>query len=74
MTVTATRTFEVRNPATTEVIAQVPNATSADAVAAVDAAAAAFPAWAATAPRVRAEILRRAYELIVADTERLAAL
>ncbi|WP_248580912.1 NAD-dependent succinate-semialdehyde dehydrogenase [Nocardioides sp. InS609-2] len=74
MTVTATRTFEVRNPATTEVIAQVPNATSADAVAAVDAAAAAFPAWAATAPRARAEILRRAYELIVADTERLTAL
>lgn len=74
MTVTATRTFEVRNPATTEVIAQVANATSADATAAVDAAAAAFPAWASTAPLVRAEILRQAYDLIVADTERLAAL
>ena len=48
--------------------------TAVEATAAVDAAAAAFPAWAATAPRVRAEVLRRAFELIVADTERLAAL
>lgn len=74
MTVTATRTFEVRNPATTEVIAHVANGTAADATAAVDVAAAAFLAWAATAPRVRAEILRRSYELMLADTERLAAL
>ncbi|WP_020384936.1 NAD-dependent succinate-semialdehyde dehydrogenase [Kribbella catacumbae] len=74
MTITTTATFEVHDPATTRVIAEVADATTADATAAVDAAAAAFPAWAATAPRVRAEILRRAYELIVADTDRLAAL
>jgi succinate-semialdehyde dehydrogenase / glutarate-semialdehyde dehydrogenase len=73
-TVSLTATFQVHNPATTEVIAEVQDGTSVDATAAVDAAAAAFPAWAATAPRVRAEVLRRAFELIVADTERLAAL
>ena len=67
-------TFQVHNPATTDVIAEVPDGTSVEATAAVDAAAAAFAAWAATAPRVRAEVLRRAFELIVADTERLAAL
>ncbi|MDZ5623566.1 NAD-dependent succinate-semialdehyde dehydrogenase [Nocardioides bizhenqiangii] len=67
-------TFEVRDPATTQVIAVVPDGTAADATAAVDAAAAAFPSWAATAPRVRAEILRRAYELIVDDSDRLTAL
>ncbi|WP_109508270.1 NAD-dependent succinate-semialdehyde dehydrogenase [Nocardioides speluncae] len=73
-TSTATRRFEVRNPATTEPIASVPDGTAADATSAVDAAAGAFPAWSATAPRVRAEVLRRAYELIVDDTDRLAAL
>jgi succinate-semialdehyde dehydrogenase/glutarate-semialdehyde dehydrogenase len=73
-TATATATFEVCNPATTEVVAVVPDGTTSDATAAVDAAAAAFPAWAATAPRARAEVLRRAYELVVADAERLAAL
>lgn len=71
---TATRTFAVRDPATTEVVAVVPDGDAADATAAVDAAAAAFPAWSATAPRVRAEVLRRAYEAIVADADRLAAL
>jgi len=71
---TSTATFAVRNPATTEVIARVADGTAVEARAAVDAAASAFPSWAATAPRVRAEVLRRAYELIVADTDHLAAL
>ncbi|MEV6417768.1 NAD-dependent succinate-semialdehyde dehydrogenase [Kribbella sp. NPDC051718] len=66
--------FAVYNPATEAVIAEVPNGTAADATAAVDAAAKAFPDWAATAPRVRAEVLRKAYELIIADTDNLAAL
>jgi len=71
---TSTATFEVHNPATTEVIAEVPDGTADEARAAVDAASAAFPAWASTPPRVRAEVLRRAFELMVAGTERLAAL
>jgi succinate-semialdehyde dehydrogenase/glutarate-semialdehyde dehydrogenase len=69
-----TSTFAVHDPATTEVVARVADGTAVEARAAVTAAAAAFPAWAATAPRVRAEVLRRAFELIVADTEHLAAL
>ncbi|HSV41212.1 MAG TPA: aldehyde dehydrogenase family protein, partial [Nocardioidaceae bacterium] len=74
MTITDLATFAVHDPATTEVIAEVPDGTVADATAAVDAAARAFPAWAATPPRQRAEVLRRAYELIIADIDRLAPL
>src|SRR5213079_2962112 len=39
-----------------------------------DAAQGAFPAWAAKKPRERGEILRKAYELIIRDAERLAKL
>lgn len=68
------RTFEVLDPATGAAITTVPDGAPADATAAVDAAARAFPAWAATAPRERSEVLRRAYALMIADTENLAAL
>jgi succinate-semialdehyde dehydrogenase/glutarate-semialdehyde dehydrogenase len=67
-------TFPVFDPATGLVIADVSDGTAVDASAAVDAAAAAFPGWAATAPRERAEILRRAYELMVVDRDRLTDL
>jgi succinate-semialdehyde dehydrogenase/glutarate-semialdehyde dehydrogenase len=70
----AAETFEVQDPATLEVIAEVADATPLEATAAVEAAARALPAWSDTAPRERSEILRRAFELIVADTDRLAAL
>lgn len=70
----AATAFPVQNPATLEVLAEVADASALEAGAAVEAAARAFPAWAATAPRERAEILRRAFELIVADSDRLAAL
>jgi succinate-semialdehyde dehydrogenase / glutarate-semialdehyde dehydrogenase len=64
----------VDDPSTTEVIATVADATVADGRAALDAAVAAQPAWAATAPRERGEILRRAFELITARSEDLAML
>ena len=67
-------TFPVDDPATGLVIAEVAAGGSAEATAAVDAAARAFPAWAATPARTRSEILRGAFELMIADTERLAAL
>jgi succinate-semialdehyde dehydrogenase/glutarate-semialdehyde dehydrogenase len=70
----ADATFDVHDPATGEVIAAVSDGSAADAVAAVDAAQKAFGAWAATSPRERSEILRRAYELILADIDRLSAL
>ena len=57
-------TFSVRDPADGSVIADVADGSVADGVAALDAAVAAQAGWAATAPRERGEILRRAFELI----------
>jgi succinate-semialdehyde dehydrogenase / glutarate-semialdehyde dehydrogenase len=66
--------FDVLDPATGQVIATVSDGTVLDALAAVDAADAAAASWAATAPRQRAEILRRAFELMTAQSEDLARL
>jgi succinate-semialdehyde dehydrogenase/glutarate-semialdehyde dehydrogenase len=66
--------FEVIDPATEESLASVASATIDDARSAVSAAAAALPSWAARAPRERAEILRRAFELVTAQKEALARL
>jgi len=60
------RRFSVINPADESVLAQVADGTEADAQDAVDAAAEAQPAWAARSPRERGEILRKAFELIIA--------
>ena len=70
----AATTFEVHDPATGLPIAEVADGTVADARSAVDAAHRAFAGWAATSPRQRSDILRRVFDLMVADTERLAAL
>src|ERR1700704_2900403 len=66
--------FDVLDPATDNKIASVASATVEDAKAAVDAASDAFPGWAAKKPRERAEILRKSFELIMRDAERLAKL
>ncbi len=66
--------FDVIDPATERKIASVASATVEDAIAAIDAAEAAFEAWAGRKPRERAEILRKAYELIMRDAERFARL
>jgi succinate-semialdehyde dehydrogenase / glutarate-semialdehyde dehydrogenase len=66
--------FDVHDPATGDVIASVADGTVEDAVAAVDAADAAAVAWAATAPRERAEILRRAFDLMTERADELARL
>jgi succinate-semialdehyde dehydrogenase/glutarate-semialdehyde dehydrogenase len=66
--------FDVIDPATENKVASVASATVEDAKAALDAAAAAFPGWAAKKPRERGEILRKAFELIIRDAERLAKL
>src|SRR5499426_1243779 len=66
--------FDVIDPATENTVASVASATVEDAKAAVDAASAAFPAWAAKKPRERGEILRKAFDLIMRDAERLAKL
>ena len=66
--------FDVLDPATGDVIATVANGNEADAIAAVDAAAAAGAAWARTPPRVRGEVLRRAFELMTERADDLAKL
>src|SRR3954470_19331097 len=66
--------FDVLDPATENKIASVASATVEDAKAAVNGASDAFKGWAARKPRDRAEILRKAYELIMRDAERLAKL
>jgi succinate-semialdehyde dehydrogenase / glutarate-semialdehyde dehydrogenase len=66
--------FEVLDPATGDVIATVADGGVADAIAAVDAAHAAGAAWAATAPRERAEVLRAAFELMTDQAEVYARL
>lgn len=57
-------TFEVENPATGETIAEVASATREDALKALEAADNARADWERTAPRKRAEILRRGYDLM----------
>jgi len=64
----------VVDPATEEVIAEVASGAVADAASAVDAAFAAGEEWAATAPRVRAEVLRKSFELMTARKEDLATI
>src|SRR5215472_3994995 len=66
--------FDVTDPATENKVASVASATVDDAKAAVEAAGAAFEGWAARKPRERGEILRKSYELIMRDAERLARL
>jgi succinate-semialdehyde dehydrogenase/glutarate-semialdehyde dehydrogenase len=67
-------TFDVDDPATGEVIASVANASVEDGLAAVSAASAALPAWSATPPRQRAELLRRTFELMTERAEDFARL
>jgi succinate-semialdehyde dehydrogenase / glutarate-semialdehyde dehydrogenase len=65
-------TLAVEDPATEQTLTEVADAQAQDALAALAAAAGAQAGWAATAPRERGEILRRAYEAIVAQTDELA--
>jgi succinate-semialdehyde dehydrogenase/glutarate-semialdehyde dehydrogenase len=67
-------TLPVEDPSTGETIADVADATVEDAVSALDAAVAAQGEFAKTAPRERAEILRRAYEALVEQADDLALL
>lgn len=64
--------FPVIDPATGAELASFAIADETDCDAAVDAATTALPAWSATAPRVRGEILRRVFELLTEEKEQLA--
>ncbi|MEU8390742.1 aldehyde dehydrogenase family protein [Micromonospora sp. NPDC048843] len=65
-------TLLVVNPATGEVVAETPAGTAADVDSAVAAARAAFPAWSATTPQHRADVLRRLGAGLAARTEEIA--
>jgi succinate-semialdehyde dehydrogenase / glutarate-semialdehyde dehydrogenase len=58
------RTLDVHDPATGEVIKTIADAAVDDGAAALDAAVNAAAAWAKTPPRERAEVLRRAFDLV----------
>ena len=71
---TSGATFEVVNPATGQVVESVADLSAADCVKAVDAAEAAFPAWAGLTAKERSAILRRWFNLMTEHTEELAHL
>src|SRR5262245_61747587 len=68
----ATDFFEVHNPALGEVIGRTPLSTPADVDAAVQAAAAAFPAWRDTPVNARAQVLYRFKALLEQQFDELA--
>jgi succinate-semialdehyde dehydrogenase/glutarate-semialdehyde dehydrogenase len=70
----ATKTFDVLNPATGEVLASLPDMGGAETREAIDAAYAAQPAWAARPAKERAGILRKWFDLMVAHADELAAI
>ena len=70
----AAATFDVTDPSTGGVIRTVADADADDGIRALDAAVAAQDSWAATPPRTRSDILRRAFDLVRERSEDLALL
>ena len=64
----------VHDPSDNSVIAEIAVAGDTEIDAALDAAANAFPTFAKMAPRVRGEILRKAFEIMIAEADDLARL
>ncbi|MBD8101825.1 NAD-dependent succinate-semialdehyde dehydrogenase [Plantibacter sp. CFBP 8775] len=67
-------TLDVSDPSTGDVIKTIADASVADGTAALDAAVAAQDEWAATAPRTRSNILRKAFDLLQERREEFALL
>ena len=70
----ATKTFDVINPATGEVLATLPDMGAAETTPAIDAAYAAQVTWAARPAKERAVILRKWFDLMIANADELAAI
>jgi succinate-semialdehyde dehydrogenase/glutarate-semialdehyde dehydrogenase len=66
--------FAVEDPATGKALVEVANASPGDALVALTAADKAFSSWRKSAPRERAEILRRAFDAVTERTDELALL
>jgi succinate-semialdehyde dehydrogenase/glutarate-semialdehyde dehydrogenase len=71
---TGGRTFAVTDPSTGETVKEIADASVEDGVAALDAASEAFPSWSTTPARHRAEILRRAFDLLTERKDDFALL
>jgi len=71
---TSGRSIDVHDPSTGLVIKTIADASPEDGIRAVDAAAAAQQSWASTAPRVRGEILRGAFDLLQERADEFALL
>ncbi|WP_116473834.1 NAD-dependent succinate-semialdehyde dehydrogenase [Zobellella maritima] len=71
---TAGKTYEVRNPATGEVIAEVARCGDDETRAAIEAADRAFAGWRKTTPKERGAVLRRWHDLMMAHQQELAEL
>ena len=67
-------TCEVTDPASGKVLGTVPDMGAAETRRAIEAASAAFPAWAARTARERAQVLHRLYQLMMEHQEDLARL
>ena len=67
-------TFDVLDPATDETLATLPEMGASETAAAIDAAYAAQPLWAARPAKDRSVLLRKWYDLIVANADELAAI
>lgn len=67
-------TLEVIDPATGKVLKNIADATPEDGIRALDAAVAAQESWAATAPRVRSDLLRKAFDLVQQRKDEFALL
>lgn len=65
-------TLPVTNPATDAVVGAVPDLSVGQVRGAINAAHEAFPAWAAKSAKERAAVLKRWYDLIMANQEELA--
>jgi succinate-semialdehyde dehydrogenase/glutarate-semialdehyde dehydrogenase len=66
--------FAVRNPANGGDLGSVPKMGTQETARAIAAAHAAFPLWRAQSPKARSAVLRRWYELILANLDDLAAI
>jgi succinate-semialdehyde dehydrogenase / glutarate-semialdehyde dehydrogenase len=70
----STKSFPVYNPTDTSVITEVADATIQDAISSVDSAHEAFQTFSQTSPRSRAEILRKAFEIMSSEIDYCAEL
>jgi succinate-semialdehyde dehydrogenase/glutarate-semialdehyde dehydrogenase len=72
--VSGSKQMDVIDPSTNQVLTQVADATLAEVDSAIDSASTAFKTWSQTAPRVRGEVLRKAFEIMTSELEDCARL